>query len=91
MKEGSGISLAIAIGCVTCFVLMPPLLVVLIYLMITAMAGARAFGIGEQAGMATGVLVGIVAIVGTLTTLLAVGMGKIGASLTPKKADRGSS
>ena len=83
MKEGSGISLAIAFACVTLFVLMPPLLVVLIYLMITAMAGARAIGVGEHAGTATGILVGVVAIVGTLTTLLAVGIGKLGGSLTP--------
>jgi hypothetical protein len=85
MKEGSGVSLAIAGGVVALFVVMPAVVVILIYVMITVMALLKAAGLTEHASTAIPILVGVIAIVGTMTTLLAVAMAKIGSSLTPKK------
>ena len=85
MKEGSGVSLAIVGGVVALFVVMPAALVVLIYTMITVMALLKAVGLTEHASTAIPILVGLALIVGTMTTLLAIAIAKIGTSLTPKK------
>jgi hypothetical protein len=49
------------------------------------MALLKAVGLTEHASTAVPILVGVVVIVGTMTTLLAVAIAKIGSSLTPKK------
>ena len=85
MKEHAGLALAVAIGAVTFFVLMPVLIVVLVYLFGTVYTIAKALGVGGRSPNAGTILVGVVLIVSTLVLLLALGMAAIGRIMEPKK------
>jgi len=85
MREHRGIALAVAGLVVTCFAILPGVLVVLIYLFVSGYAIAKAIGAGGPHPNPATILVGVVAIVGTLVTLLGVGIALLGRAMDAKK------
>jgi hypothetical protein len=85
MKENSGLALAVGAAAVAFFAILPVLIVVLVYLFVTVYAIAKAFGVGGTHPNPPTILVGVVAIIGTLVTLLGVGMAMLGRSMDAKK------
>jgi hypothetical protein len=85
MKENSGLSLAIGVIAVAFFAFLPVLIVVLVYLFLTTYAIVKAFGVGGPHPNPSTILVGVVALVGTLVTLLTMGMALLGRSMDAKK------
>jgi hypothetical protein len=85
MKENSGLALAIGAVAVVFFGLFPVLIVVLVYLFLTTYAIVKAFGMGGPHPNPSTILIGVVAIVGTLVTLLTVGVALLGRAMDAKK------
>jgi len=85
MREHQGLALAVAGIVVTCFAILPAVLVVLIYLFVSGYAIAKAFGVGGPHPNPATILVAVVAIVGTLVTLLGVGIALLGRAMDAKR------
>jgi hypothetical protein len=85
MKENSGLALAIGAATIAFFVVLPVLTVVLVYLFVTTYAIVKAFGVGGVHPNPSTILIGVVAIVGTLVTLLTMGVALLGRSMDAKR------
>jgi hypothetical protein len=85
MKENSGLALAIGAVAIAFFVLVPVLIVVLVYLFLTTYAIVKAFGVGGPHPNPSTILIGVVAIVGMLVTLLTVGFALLGRTMDARK------
>jgi hypothetical protein len=85
-REGTGTGLLVAIGSLSIFAILAWLVVVLLWIALSVYAIVEMIGDGRPSALA--VLLIVVVLVGTLTTLTAVGVGFLGKSLTPRKRDR---
>jgi hypothetical protein len=85
-REGTGMSLFVAIGAVTMFSLLAWVIAFLLWIALSIYAFVEMIGDGRPSP--TAVLLIVVLLVGGLTTLATVGIGLVGRSLTPKKRDR---
>ena len=85
-REGTGVSLFIALGSVAIFSMLAWVIAFLLWIALSIYAIVEWVGDGRPSAIA--VLTIVVLLVGGLVTLAAVGFGLIGKSLTPKKRDR---
>ena len=85
-REGTGVSLFIALGSAAIFSMLAWVIVFLLWIALSIYAIVEWIGDGRPSAIA--VLLIVVLLVGGLITLAAVGFGLIGKSLTPKKRDR---
>jgi hypothetical protein len=85
MKENGGLALGIGVVAVAFFAILPVLIVVLVYLFLTTYAIVKAFGVGGPHPNPSTILIGVVAIVGTLVTVLTAGFALMGRAMDAKK------
>jgi hypothetical protein len=85
VKENSGLALAIGGVTIAFFVVLPVLIVVLVYLFLTTYAIVKTFGVGGPHPNPLTILIGVVAIVGTLVTLLTMGLALLGRTMDAKR------
>jgi hypothetical protein len=78
MRGGTGISLGIAAALVSFFAILPVLVAVSVFTFLTIYAIVKAIGSAPDSASALSVLMGIVAIVGSFVTLIAVSVYLIG-------------
>jgi hypothetical protein len=78
IRGGTGISLGIAAALVSFFAILPVLVAVSVYTFLTIYAIVKAIGSAPDSASALSVLMGIVAIVGSFVTLIAVDVYLIG-------------
>ncbi len=83
--------MALGIGAVVIlfFSVLPVLTVVLVYVFVTIYAIAKAFGAGGHGPNPATILVGVALIIGALTTLLCVGVERLGRSMDPRRRGSG--
>ena len=82
MREDTAISLGLAGALVGFFVILPALLAVAIYTFLTIYAIVKAIGSAPDSASALSVTIGMVAIVGSFTTLIFLGVYLIGRDRT---------
>jgi hypothetical protein len=85
VKENSGLALAIGAVTIVFFAVLPVMTVVLVYLFLTTYAIVKAFGVGGPHPNASTILIGVVAIVGALVTLLTMGLALLGRAMDAKR------
>ncbi len=87
MHEHRGTALAVAAVCVTFFVSLGAVVVVLGWIGFSIYALVKWIGAAPEQPNATALVLLFVGIVAVLTTLLGVGAGLVGRSMTPKKRE----
>ena len=85
-REGTGTGLLVALGSLSLFTMLAWAVVFLLWIGLSVYALVEMFGDGRPSPLA--VMLIVVLLVGTLVTLLAVGLGFLGKALTPKKRRR---
>jgi hypothetical protein len=85
-REGTGTGLLVAIGSLSLFAGLAWAVVFLLWIGLSVYALVEMFGDGRPSPLA--VMLIVVLLVGTLVTLIAVGLGFLGKALTPKKRRR---
>jgi hypothetical protein len=85
-REGTGISLVVAIGSLAMFVLLAWMFVFLLWIALSIYAFVEMVGDGRSSALA--VMLIVVLLAGGLVTLWAVGVVLLGKGLTPKKRGR---
>lgn len=85
MKEHSGLAIFVAVGVIVFFVALPAVIVTLVYLFGSVYAIVKAAGVGGRSPNPATILIGVVAIVSALVTLLYCGIAVIGRSMDPKR------
>lgn len=85
-REGTGISLVVAIGSLAMFVLLAWMFVFLLWIALSIYAFVEMVGDGRPSALA--VMLIVVLLAGGLVTLWAVGVVLLGKGLTPKKRGR---
>ena len=82
-REGTGTGLLVALGSLSLFAGLAWAVVFLLWIGLSVYALVEMFGDGRPSPLA--VMLIVVLLVGTLVTLIAVGLGFLGKGLTPKK------
>jgi uncharacterized membrane protein len=85
-REGTGTGLLVAIGSLSLFAGLAWAVVFLLWIALSVYALVEMFGDGRPSPLA--VMLIVVLVVGTIVTLVAVGLGFLGKALTPKKQRR---
>ena len=85
-REGTGTGLLVALGSLSLFAGLAWAVVFLLWIGLSVYALVEMFGDGRPSALA--VMLIVVLLVGTLVTLIAVGLGFLGKALTPKKRRR---
>jgi len=85
-REGTGTGLLVALGSLSLFAGLAWAVVFLLWIGLSVYALVEMFGDGRPSPLA--VMLIVVLLVGTLVTLIAVGLGFLGKALTPKKPRR---
>ena len=85
-REGTGTGLLVALGSLSLFAGLAWAVAFLLWIGLSVYALVEMFGDGRPSALA--VMLIVVLLVGTLVTLIAVGLGFLGKALTPKKRRR---
>lgn len=85
-REGTGTALVVTIGSTGLFALLAPVVAIVLWIALSLYAIVEMIGDGRPNPVA--VVLIVVLLIGTLVTMIGVGIGFLGRSLAPRKRDR---